>query len=88
MFFIYYNNANLLIKFELLAICKLKVSKNWSINTEDLQRQKKSEAPCGHLACQIVIFSSAMIPSDGNFYFPSPALSTLKSVSVKLPSAS
>ena len=88
MFFIYYNNANLLNKFELLAICKLKVSKNWSINTEDLQRQKRSEAPCWHLAYQIIIFSSVMILSDGNYYFPSPALSTLKSVSVKLPSFS
>jgi len=88
MFFIYYNDANLLNKFELLAIYKLKVSKNWSIRFEDLQRQKKSEAPCGHLACQIVIFSAAMIPSDGSYCFSSPALSTLKSVSVKLPSFS
>ena len=88
MFFIYYNDANLLNKFELLAIYKLKVSKNWSINTEDLQRQKRSEAPCWHLACQIIIFSAAMIPSDGSYYFPSPALSTLKSDRFKLPSFS
>ena len=37
--FSYYYDANLLIKFELLAICKLKVLKNWSIHIEDLQIQ-------------------------------------------------